>query len=245
MTTVLPNSLSLADKRIVVTGAAGGIGSAIGHRCADLGADLLLLDRDKPESLPNAAGSVDFLACDVTDRQSIAQAARQFPEVDAVITGAGICPFGDWESDPDWDQEFRQVMDVNVLGSLNTVRAWLPAMRARGNGRVVMIGSLGGRNGGESPIVQPHYVASKGGVHALVWHLAKRLAGDGILVNGVAPGPIATAMTATTNYDTDRFPLKRPGTPDEIAWPAAFLCTAGASYFSGTVLDVNGGLYVG
>ena len=99
--------------------------------------------------------------------------------------------------------------------------------------------------GGTSPIVQPHYIASKGGVHAFVWWLAQRAAPRGVLVNGIAPGPIETVMTSTTDYPKENYPLGRIGTPEEIAWPAAFLCSPAASYFSGSILDVNGGLFVG
>jgi len=243
----LPRAMSLVGKRIAITGAAGGIGTEMARACGKLGAALVLIDRDDPADLAgtllNDGVDVAHVACDVTDRSAVDEMATAQGPVDALITAAGICPFGDWIDDDGWEDEFRQVMDVNVLGSLNAVRAWLPAMRTKRSGRIVLIGSIGGRNGGASPIVQPHYVASKGGIHALVWWLAKRETANGILVNGVAPGPIGTEMTATTDYPTDRFPLGRVGTAAEIAWPAAFLCTEGASYFSGSVLDVNGGLY--
>jgi 3-oxoacyl-[acyl-carrier protein] reductase len=243
----LPQAMSLAGQRVAITGAAGGIGTEMAKVCAELGAALLLIDRDDPvdlaDTLLSAGVEVAHVACDVTDRTAVDALAKVQGPVDALITAAGICPFGDWIDDDGWEEEFRQVMDVNILGSLNVVRAWLPAMRAKGSGRVVLVGSIGGRNGGASPIVQPHYVASKGGIHALVWWLAKREAAYGVLVNGVAPGPVGTEMTATTDYPTDKFPLGRVGTAAEIAWPAAFLCTEGASYFSGSVLDVNGGLY--
>ena len=118
-------------------------------------------------------------------------------------------------------------------------------MRAQGGGRIVLVGSVSGRNGGVSPIVQPSYVASKGGVHALVRWLAQRAAPKGVLVNGVAPGPVASEMTATTPYGLDHWPLKRLGRPEEIGWPIAFLCSPAASYFSGSILDPNGGHWVG
>ncbi len=238
----LPAALSLVGRRVAITGAAGGIGSAMATVCTQLGAEILLIDLEK--SAADIAVGAHSVACDVTDRKAMEDLAADEGPVDALITAAGICPFGDWLEDDDWEDEFRHVIDVNVLGSLNAVRAWLPSMRARKSGNIVLIGSLGGRNGGESPIVQPHYVASKGGVHALVWWLAKREAPNGILVNGIAPGPVGTEMTATTDYSTDGFPLGRVGTASEIAWPAAFLCSDAASYFSGAVLDVNGGLYV-
>jgi 3-oxoacyl-[acyl-carrier protein] reductase len=134
-------------------------------------------------------------------------------------------------------------MDVNVLGTLNLARAWLPKMAARGGGRMVLVGSIAGRSGGTSPIVQPHYVASKGGIHAVTRWLARRAAPDGVIVNAVAPGPVETAMTTGVPYSRDAYPLGRIGRPEEIAWPIAFLCSAAASYTVGAVLDVNGGLH--
>ena len=237
--------------RILITGAAGGIGAATARACAALGAEeLILADMDPLTNLctelRDGGGSVTAFQCDVSQRQDNLELVTAAREIDAAVACAGICPLEeDWQDDPDWDQVFHRVMDVNLLGPMHLCRELLPSMEARGGGRIVLIGSIGGRMGGTSPIVQPHYIASKGGVHAFVWWLAQRAAPQGILVNGIAPGPIATAMTSTTNYPKERYPLGRIGTPEEIAWPAAFLCSPAASYFSGSILDVNGGLFVG
>jgi 3-oxoacyl-[acyl-carrier protein] reductase len=240
----MKNPFSLEGRTVLIAGAAGGIGAATAQACASLGARLLLVDV-KPMAALAAELEAEAAEIDITRRAEVDALAERFPAVDAVVAAAGICPFDDWVEAADWDAIFHRVMDVNVLGPLNLARAWLPRMAARGDGRIVLVGSIGGRNGGTSPIVQPHYIASKGGVHALVWWLARRAAPQGVLVNGIAPGPVATAMTATTPYDREAFPLRRLAEPEEIAWPTAFLCSAAASYISGTVLDVNGGLYVG
>ena len=245
----LRNAIDLAGARVLITGAAGGIGAAAARACAALGADLVLADTAPVtalvEELQGDGAAAVGQICDVRSRQAVAQLVASAGSVDAAVACAGICPLTrDWLDDADWDAEFHEVMDVNVLGSLNLARELIPHMAARGGGRLVLIGSIGGRMGGTSPIVQPHYVASKGGVHALVWWLAQRAAPQGVLVNGVAPGPVATAMTATTPYRTEDYPLGRIGRPEEIAWPIAFLCSPAASYFSGAILDVNGGLYV-
>jgi NAD(P)-dependent dehydrogenase (short-subunit alcohol dehydrogenase family) len=107
---------------------------------------------------------------------------------------------------------------------------------------MVLIGSLAGRIGGV--IASAHYVAAKAGLHALVKWLAKRGAPHGVLVNGIAPGPIDTEMTRGQRFDLSLIPLGRMGVADEVAWPIAFLCSPAAGYITGTVLDVNGGLYM-
>lgn len=246
----IPNAIDLSGKRVVITGAAGGIGRATAAACAALGAELVLTDVAELDDLADELRSDGIEpSChrlDVADRRAVEALAESCGPVDAAVALAGICPLDkDWLEADDWDDVFHRVMDVNVVGCLNVARAWLPRMAEAGEGRIVLVGSIGGRMGGISPIVQPHYVASKGGVHALVCWLARRAAPKGVLVNGVAPGPVATEMTQTTPYDAERYPLRRVGRPDEIAWPIAFLCSPAASYCSGTILDVNGGLYVG
>ncbi len=245
----IPSAIDLSGKRVVITGAGGGIGRATAHACAALGAELVLTDvvefDDLTENLRADGVTLSSRQLDIADRGAVEALAESCGAVDAAVALAGICPLeADWLESDDWDDVFHRVMDVNVLGCLNVARAWLPRMATAGGGRIVLVGSIGGRMGGISPIVQPHYVASKGGVHALVYWLARRAAPKGVLVNGVAPGPVATDMTETTPYDPDKYPLGRIGRPDEIAWPIAFLCAPAASYLSGAILDVNGGLFV-
>jgi len=117
-------------------------------------------------------------------------------------------------------------------------------MAEHGGGAIVLVGSVAGRTGGTSANTPPDYAASKGAVHALVKWLSRQAIDRGVLVNGVAPGPVQTPMT--TGFTAGRqLPLGRLGRPEELAWPIAFLCTAAASYFSGAILDVNGGAFVG
>jgi len=246
----LQNALSLDGQRVLLTGAAGGIGQAIARACGALGAELIMADLAPLTALEEELAAAGVRATshrlDVASRAGNAALASAAGDVDAAIACAGICPLEEdfWEDGGDWDDVFHRVMDVNLLGPLHLAREMIPRMAARGGGRLVLIGSIGGRMGGISPIVQPHYIASKGGLHALVYWLAKKAAPQGVLVNGIAPGPVATAMTETTPYAREQYPLGRLGQPAEIAWPVAFLCTPGASYLSGAILDVNGGLYV-
>ena len=115
---------------------------------------------------------------------------------------------------------------------------------AQGGGNIVLVGSVAGRTGGTSVSTPPDYSASKGAVHALVKWLSRNAVSQGVLVNAVAPGPVETPMTRGFTM-APQLPMQRMGRPEELAWPIAFLCTAAASYFSGAVLDVNGGAFVG
>lgn len=237
---------ALTGERILVTGARRGIGAAAARICASLGAELALVDRDKAEDIVaeiGAAGGVArSFAADVASRDGMERIAGEIGEVDGLVLGAAICPFGeDWLA-PDWDESFERVMNVNVLGPLHAVRAFLPGMMERRHGRIVLVGSLAGRMGGL--IAGPHYVASKGGVHALVKWLARQAAPHGVLVNGIAPASVETPMMDGQPVDVGRIPLGRMAKPEEVAWPIAFLCSGAASYICGTVLDVNGGVYM-
>jgi len=242
----MDNAYSLSGRRILITGAAEGIGRATAEICASLGAEILLVDiKDSAalaETIRGTGGKAESFTGDASSRADIARIAAQTGGVDALVLNAALCPWDeDWLA-PEWDQSFERVMEVNVLGPLHAVRAFLPGMIERRSGRIVFIGSLAGRMGGL--IAGPHYVASKGGVHALVKWLARRVASQGILVNGVAPASVATPMMRDRPVDLERIPLGRKAEAHEIAWPIAFLCSDAASYICGTVLDVNGGVYM-
>jgi NAD(P)-dependent dehydrogenase (short-subunit alcohol dehydrogenase family) len=240
------DAYSLSGRRILITGAAEGIGAATAEICASLGAEILLVDiKDSTalaETIRGAGGKAQSLIADAGSRADIERIATQTGAVDALVLNAALCPWNeDWLA-PEWDQSFERVMHVNVLGPLHAVRAFLPGMIERRAGRIVFIGSLAGRMGGL--IAGPHYVASKGGVHALVKWLARQVAPQGILVNGVAPASVETPMMRDRPVDLERIPLGRKAQAHEIAWPIAFLCSDAASYICGTVLDVNGGVFM-
>jgi len=117
-------------------------------------------------------------------------------------------------------------------------------MAAAGGGRIVLMGSLAARNGGSSPDVQPDYAMSKGALHTLIRWLSRQTVGKGVLVNGVSR-PVATPLAANVSFDLTSFPMGRLAEPAEIGWISAFLCTPAASYISGSIIDANGGLFVG
>jgi NAD(P)-dependent dehydrogenase (short-subunit alcohol dehydrogenase family) len=236
---------SLEGKVILITGAGGGIGAETARVCARLEASLVLVDLHEPIALADALRSegaeVRTGAFDVRDRAAMERFVGSVGTLDAVVANAGFCPWDDWNDD-DWDRVFDDVIDINVKAVINLVRACLPGMGERGRGRVVIVSSVAGRMGGLK--ASPHYVASKGGVGALVKWLARKAAPLGITVNAVAPGPTKSGMTEGQSFDTSGIPLGRMATPAEIALPIAFLCSEGASYICGATLDVNGGLYM-
>jgi NAD(P)-dependent dehydrogenase (short-subunit alcohol dehydrogenase family) len=241
----MPSAFDLSGQRVLVSGAAGGIGASTARICAGLGAELLLVDVRSTEALAaelraEGHGASSFI-CDVGERTEVEAVAAATGPVDALVLSAALCPFDDWQ-EPGWDEVFERVMRVNLGGPIHFARAYLPAMIERGDGRIVLVGSVAGRMGGL--IAGAHYVASKGGLHALVKWLARRGGPHGVLVNGVAPASIETEMIRGQPVDLGRIPLGRKGRPDEVAWPIAFLCSKAASYISGAVLDVNGGVYM-
>lgn len=239
------SAFDLSGQRILITGAAGGIGATTAGVCASLGAELILVDVRPTDllarKLQQAGVKAEAIVCDVTVRAEVEAVAASSGPVDALVLAAGICPWDDWQ-EPGWDEVFDQVMAVNVHGPIHFARAYLTGMIERGCGRMVLVGSVAGRIGGL--VASAHYVAAKGGLHALVKWLAKRGAPHGVLVNGIAPGAIETEMTRSQQIDPAQIPLGRKGQAEEVAWPVAFLCSPAAGYITGTVLDVNGGLYM-
>lgn len=236
---------SLIGKTIVISGAAGGIGSETARACASLGANLVLTDLSEPLALADelrAMGqSVVTQALDVRDRAGIEALIDGIPHVDAIVANAGYCRWDDWH-DPDWDEVFQHTIDINALGVINFTRPGLEKMIQQGSGRIVVVSSVAGRMGGLK--ASPHYVIAKSGLHGLVKWLARRGAPHGVLVNGVAPGATSTGMVRGQTFETDAIPMNRLAEPQEIAFPITFLCSQAASYICGTILDVNGGVYM-
>jgi NAD(P)-dependent dehydrogenase (short-subunit alcohol dehydrogenase family) len=236
----------LTGNRVLITGGASGIGASTARVMTSLGAEVVLADvtgaAEVTEALNRSGARVSAVRCDVTDRREVETMLTAVGSIDALVASAAICPWTDW-LEQDWDEVFDRVMAVNVRGVINCVRGAMPKMIERRSGRIVLIGSVAGQMGGLNSDV--HYVASKGGVLAIVKWLARRGAPHNVLVNGVAPGPVRTAMTETQTFNVAALPMGRIADPEEIAWPLAFLCSPAASYISGAVLGVNGGLFMG
>jgi 3-oxoacyl-[acyl-carrier protein] reductase len=244
----------------LVTGAAGGIGSAVARAFAAAGADLALLDTAPPEALAAelmAAGSRCLaLGADVARRQqvtdTVARTMAALGRLDILVNVAGIVSFGAAATleEAEWDR----VIDINLKGTFLCCQAVIPAMRAGGYGRIINLGSVIGKNGGNArPWIDRSeqelssnvaYGAAKAGVHALTFFLARELAPDNITVNAIAPGPIASAMTTNLPQSLRALiPVGRMGRTEDVANAALFLAGERASFVTAEILDVNGGMW--
>lgn len=239
-------AFDLSGRRILITGGGAGIGAATAAVCARLGAEVFLVDivgsERVAEAIRSDGGRANSFLADAASRSDMERLSAEIGAADGLVLNAAICPWDDDWLASEWDASFNRVMAVNVLGSIHALRAFLPAMVDRRRGHIVFVGSLAGRSGGL--IAGPHYVASKGAVHALVKWLAQQVGPQNVIVNGVAPASVETPMMRGRPVDLDRIPLGRTGKPEEIAWPIAFLCSDAASYICGAVVDVNGGVYM-
>ncbi|WP_155341744.1 SDR family NAD(P)-dependent oxidoreductase [Acrocarpospora corrugata] len=231
--------LALTGRLAVVTGGAGAIGSAI---CADLlslGAQVIAADLKEPLS-PAVSALVDL-----RDPDDIAAFCTNAGPVDILIHNAGVSILDSFvQSDPaDWDLMWA----VNLRAPMLLTKLLLPGMSARGWGRLIFISSDGAKagSGGEGA-----YAATKAGLFGLARTLAREAARDGITSNVVCPGPTDTPMlrhVATDNPGlidklTKGIPLRRLGTPEDVAGLVAYLCTDRAAYITGQTLSVSGGI---
>lgn len=241
----------LTGKVALVTGAASGIGAATALALAVRGAHVACADI-KPaaatlERLRAAGGLGCEIAFDLADRGSVAHAvekaaseARGGACLDILVCAAGVGFKGPLlAADADWDR----VVGANLTGTFATLRAAWPHLKAAGHGRAVIVTSMGAYRGGLH--FGPEYNASKAGLIGLARHFALHGGPDGIAVNAVAPGFIATPFVAGLPYDADAIPLGRLGAPEDVAEPIAFLCSPAASYVTGAVLHINGGVFFG
>ena len=244
MTSPDTSPFGLSGRRVLITGAAGGIGRATARLCAAQGARVVLVDLLDPATIAERVGHVgegaEIHSLDTSEKHRVTALAAAVGPLYGLIDCAAICPDDDWMAD-DWDDALDRVIAVNIKGPLNLARAFFPGMVERQGGRIVFCGSVAGWMGGVRS--GPHYAFSKGGMHAFVRWLSRRGAPHDVLVNGIAPGPVDTGMIAGRGYERASYPLKRMARPEEIAAAAAFLVSAGASYMSGAIMDVNGGVF--
>jgi 2-dehydro-3-deoxy-L-rhamnonate dehydrogenase (NAD+) len=219
------------EKTALVTGGAKGLGAASAQRLRADGLAVVTLDLADAD-----------VSCDVTDEQALRKVAGAIGPVDILINSAGIVgpnkPLVETTSD-----EWKHVLDVNVLGTVNTMRVFVPGMRDRGWGRVVNFSSMAGKDGNPNLSI---YSASKAAVIGLTKSAGKELATTGVLVNVVAPAVIATPMNRDTApdvlaYMTNLIPMKRLGRPEEVAELVAFLASDRVSFSTGAVYDISGG----
>jgi len=243
--------LDFAGRRALVSGAGGGIGRAVALRLARAGAAVACVDLDEAAAVDTASGiEADggralALAADVSDESAVARAfdatAETFGGLDVLVNNAGITILKSFEASTleEWDRTLR----VNLRSMFLTCQRALPLLRCSEAGAIVNVASMAALR-----FTVPHvpYAASKGGVVAFTRDLAVELAPDGIRVNAVSPGPIATAILGSLS-DAQlaaaglRFLLGRIGRPEEVAEAVAFLASDRAAYITGTNLPVTGG----
>lgn len=240
----------MVPKRVaIITGAASGIGRATAELLAATGYALALVDVDIERAANVAAALGDdviSLAADVGDGQQVRAAVRavvaEFGRADILVASAGHSEFVPFESID--EDAWRHMLDVHLTGAFHSCQAVLPAMRVRHFGRIVFVATSGVMNGGSGLV--SHYVAAKAGLVGLSRALARELGPDGITVNCVAPGPIATPLlerVAPERFDqyVATTPVGRLGLATDVAHAIAYLVGDAAEFVNGALLGVNGG----
>lgn len=234
--------LSLAGRRAMVTGGCRGIGRAIADALAEAGAQVAVFDVISPDSgnFPH-----QFWSVDVADAAAVTRAVAALPTApDLLVNNAGITRDRTLAkmSDIDW----ASVLDVNLTGAFNVIRAVVPAMTANGFGRIVNITSINGLRG---KFGQANYAAAKAGLIGLTKTAARELGKKGITVNAIAPGMVMTEMARALPREvlaraTDEAALTALAEPEDISAAVLFLLSDAARAITGEVLRVDAGQYI-
>ena len=244
----------MTNRTAFVTGASRGIGRAVALRLAATGARIVVASNERENNdlvvaeIAAAGGQAFPLYLDLTSQDSIkeavAAAIKEAGRIDILVNNAGVTKdgFAVRMRKEDWDF----VLSINLTGAFLITQQVLPGMIKERWGRIINMASVVGLSGNPS---QANYVASKAGIIGLTKGLAQEVGSRNITVNAVAPGFIETDMTAKLPQEVkDRMlgaiPLKRGGKPEDIASAVAFLASDEASYITGHILSVNGGMYM-
>ena len=245
--------MSLNGKTALVTGASRGIGRAIALRLAEDGANVAVIyagSADKAEAVVNEITALGVNAkayrCNVADSAAVNETVKavtnDLGKIDILVNNAGITRDGLMLRMK--DEDFDAVLDTNLKGAFNMIRACYSVFIRKKSGRIINISSVSGIMGNAG---QANYSASKAGVIGLTKSVARELASRGITCNAVAPGFIQTDMTENlgdNNPLLNSIPLGRMGKPEDIAAAVAFLASDSAAYITGEVLKVDGGLAI-
>lgn len=261
MTRLSQLSRSVAGRRVLVTGAASGMGRATAHLFADEGARVAVVDVvgdgvlavvDEIRAVHGADAAVGFV-CDVADHDSLRRLVTDVVDalggVDALVNNAGVALVTSaFQDDDSYESAWARTLDINLTAHSRLVRLCMPWLqRAEGGGRVVNIAST------EAIVTtagMTAYAASKAGVVGLTKSLAVELGRHGVTVNCICPGPIHTGMTSTITdeakelYAKRRVPLRRYGVPEEVAQMTLNLCLPASSFVNGAVIPVDGGMTI-
>lgn len=245
----------MKEKIALVTGGSRGIGRAIALELARSGCDVAVVYAGREDAARETVAQIEALGaramavrCDVANEAQAAQAVREVTEalgaVDILVNNAGIVRDG--LAMRMSEDDFRDVIDVNLVGAFHMIRACLGQFVRRRSGRIVNIASIAGMMGNAG---QANYAASKAGLIGLTKSVAREVASRGITVNAVAPGFIATDMTSSMNEEALKrgvaaVPMGRIGSPEDVARAVRFLASEDAAYITGCVLKVDGGMYI-
>ena len=241
----------LKDKTAVVTGGGSGIGRATALKLAQNGANIVIIHMDPEEKAAEAVAEIEAqgvrakaIRMDVSDFEAVKETIdgiiEEFKTIDILINCAGITRDGLIAMMK--EDGFDSVIGVNLKGTFNMIRHATPYFMKQKSGCIVNVSSVSGIIGNPG---QANYSTSKAGVIGLTKSTAKELVGRGVRCNAVAPGFIATDMTANlskNNKLVDMIPMKRMGTAEEVADVIVFLASDGARYVTGEVIKVDGGI---
>lgn len=254
----MPVSLSLAGRVALITGGSRGIGAAAVRLFVAAGARVMFnyqSAKTQAEALVAELGdSCAAVACDLngldTARDLVNETVKRFGRLDILVANHGVWPANDQPIDGMTDAQWRTTIAVNLDSVFSLVRYSVAQMKkqnqlSRSPAHIVIVSSTAGQRG---EAFHADYAATKGALISMVKGLSTELAPDAIYVNCVAPGWVATDMSLPALNDPGvrdailaKIPLRRPGTPEEIAAPILFLCTAHAGFVTGEVFNVNGG----
>jgi len=245
--------MSLENKTAVVTGASRGIGLAVAKKLASQGANIAVLyvgdtaeGENAKKELEELGVKVGLYYCDVSNfeesKATVDKVIEDFGGIDILVNNAGIVR--DKLVIKMAEADFDAVINVNLKGTFNMIKHTYTHFMKKRAGRIVNVSSIVGLQGNAG---QANYSASKAGVIGITKSVAKELAGRGVTVNAVAPGYIMTDMTNALSDKvkeqfTSAIPMKRGGTPEDVANVISFLCSDAASYVTGEVIRVDGGL---
>jgi len=245
--------MSFENKTAVVTGASRGIGLAVAKKLASQGANIAVVYVGDTAEGENAKKEIEALGvkvglyyCDVSNfeesKATVDKIIEEFGGIDILVNNAGIVR--DKLVLTMKENEFDAVINVNLKGTFNMIKHTYNHFMKKRSGRIVNVSSIVGLHGNAG---QVNYSASKAGVIGITKSAAKELAGRGVTVNAVAPGYIMTDMTNALSEKvreqfTKNIPMKRGGLPEDVANVISFLCSDDASYVTGEVIRVDGGL---